>query len=841
MVNAFACVNAKPVSDKHKRELDALYARARQARPDLDDAQLAEILGQTLTENAGIRKHQMLRQAVIQHDIYTRFNAEVANSPDMAQEYLLSLFGTATTRKLKDPPVSVESQQQFEYAVQASLANEFIFATYRARFGTQRAPRAQVADIAREVGGENTSNATAKMIAEGVLKMDDYRVTRLNELGVAATREPGWLPVVHNAMRVAQAGGRAATGGVAYKAWRDFIVPRLALSKMIDRETGLPFDEASLEPVLREVFDNITTEGAAGLVPGAQGRTTLAKRLQQERFFQWKNVDSWMEYDEQFGSGGNFEELLVGSMVKSSRDIARVARLGADPGGTVRFIEDLARKADAARGPLAAGGSAYQAQIRRMNDATSGAMATPENVAWAQGLASARNLFTSAALGSVSVAALFSDNSFAMMARHMNGLSAVRQMPQFLENLFAQAGGRKSDRARLAARLGLALDMYSSGAYSAQRFLGEIDGARLSHTVTEVVMKTSGLTQFTQASKWAWGFENLMTLGEAATKGWESLHPRYREVLGFYGVDEASFKRVMSNPQAIATERGVPYLDLPTIGREIDSDFAARMYQMIQTEGLHATPNANARTLAFTSARGRPGSLEGEIIRSGTQWLQFPLSVWQGQIMARFNDPFRSGLPKAAQFATYALTTTLSGIMVSWAYDIAAGRDPAPLVMSDGSPNVRLLMRAIQLGGGFGILGDALVKDSDAYGGSFVGNFTGPIGQAVDNVWSLTAGSAQKALRGEDVNAGGSAVRLLKSLTPGASLFYTRAAVERLVFDQLEMMVDADAKRKSIRRQRQMVREQEQRYFLPRYPDVGREGVAGAVTPERAPDFNIVR
>jgi hypothetical protein len=123
--------------------------------------------------------------------------------------------------------------------------------------------------------------------------------------------------------------------------------------------------------------------------------------------------------------------------------------------------------------------------------------------------------------------------------------------------------------------------------------------------------------------------------------------------------------------------------------------------------------------------------------------------------------------------------------------DVIFGRDPRTLNVAteDGRKN---WLAALVTGGGLGIYGDFLIN---TYGGSrgytLAETVAGPL---VGDIGTVANVVQQTVAQGTDPDAdlasklrptGAATVNTLKSYVPGASLWYTRAAMDRLIFNQL--------------------------------------------------------
>lgn len=120
------------------------------------------------------------------------------------------------------------------------------------------------------------------------------------------------------------------------------------------------------------------------------------------------------------------------------------------------------------------------------------------------------------------------------------------------------------------------------------------------------------------------------------------------------------------------------------------------------------------------------------------------------------------------------------GALVLQLKDVTKGKKPRDM-------DTRAFWSAAFLqGGGAGIFGDFIFSDQSRFGRSIVETAVGPIGSLVGDVYDLTLGNVHQAARGDSTDAGAEVVRFVTANTPRASLWYTRTALDHLVFHQLQ-------------------------------------------------------
>ncbi|WP_152428966.1 hypothetical protein [Methylomonas sp. MK1] len=89
---------------------------------------------------------------------------------------------------------------------------------------------------------------------------------------------------------------------------------------------------------------------------------------------------------------------------------------------------------------------------------------------------------------------------------------------------------------------------------------------------------------------------------------------------------------------------------------------------------------------------------------------------------------------------------------------------------------------------------------------------------------NLTQGNMIQAIQGDDTHAGAEALRMIKGLTPGSSLWYAKGALDHLIFQQVQEMVSPGYLR---RMEQRAQREFKQRYWWK----------PGTDFPQRKPDL----
>ena len=103
-------------------------------------------------------------------------------------------------------------------------------------------------------------------------------------------------------------------------------------------------------------------------------------------------------------------------------------------------------------------------------------------------------------------------------------------------------------------------------------------------------------------------------------------------------------------------------------------------------------------------------------------------------------------------------------------------------------------------GGGLSILGDVFAAGADPSGRDFADFLTGPMGGDLKSIFGLTAGNMMQWYEGKDTNAANEAFKLVKNKIPAQNLWYTKAAINRMFFDELQDVVAPGYREKLLRK-----------------------------------------
>ena len=130
-------------------------------------------------------------------------------------------------------------------------------------------------------------------------------------------------------------------------------------------------------------------------------------------------------------------------------------------------------------------------------------------------------------------------------------------------------------------------------------------------------------------------------------------------------------------------------------------------------------------------------------------------------------------------------------------------------------------------GGGLSIVGDFMFGNVNRYGGGLATTFLGPSVGSLDMFRNLTVGNSIKAAGDEPTNFNRDLINFIVRNLPGQNMWFSRAAFDRIVVDQLKIAADPRSYREFRRKERRLYKNTGQRLWWR----------SGNMSPDRFPDF----
>lgn len=813
------------LSDKKAREF---VDQIKKATTERGPREAARSVLDAVRHRAALRKRQQFLQINRQTAIQQALEAV---GPDKVEKRAMAFLHFDETGEFGGNNVYIQAETVTNQTF-AEMA-EF-FDRFRSRFaGLQRAgkDKASMRNVVRATFGQKTADESANQVGEVISRALDNLRQRANLAGADIDNFQDFgLPQTHD---------RAALARVSEREWIDYIMPRLNRKRMLNFDTRQPMTDEELRNFLSASYTNIVTDGLADVRPGQafKVKRSIANRLSASRRLHFLGPDEWLEYQGTFGAPDIFTH-ITNHVRGMATDIAAMEVLGPNPDATVDFMKQVVGSVKGRAAVRETGREAvgriegllgFDARFERLYAVVTKSYLTPENEFWANLLGGVRNVLTSTFLGSSFLSAI-TDVGFSSVTAAYNGLSSTRLIRRQLKT-FSTASA--SDR-RAALRAGLTVDSWVSSAGPLQRFVGESIGPEWTERFADFVLRASFLSPWTDAGRIAFGNELLFNFTDQVGRRFSKLDDLSKRTLQRHGITAADWEVIRKTPLAEDPDTGLRMLRPQDIisadllgesERRRTLSLASRFHGMVLTESKFAIPETTGKARALLTGGAAPGSVVGEVARNTALFKSFPATVVMTHLMGR--GFFNTELGNTGKFKYLAhmivATTALGGLAIQLK-DISRGRDPRNMRSAE------FLGAALLQGGGIGILGDFLFADVNRFGGGLATTIAGPVVGLGQDLLRLTIGNIlELGSEGEAKSFGPELIRFLRAMTPGQNLWYTRLAMERLVWDEMLKATDPQYSQR-FRRIRRKARKEFGADFFSR-PGQG-------VIPQRAPDLS---
>ncbi|MGE9778980.1 hypothetical protein [Acinetobacter baumannii] len=670
-----------------------------------------------------------------------------------------------------------------------------------------------VQKIVRERFGENTGDALAKKISDKMGDVFETMRDRFNRNGGDIGKLDNWgLPQTHNLEKIAKAGKEAWVNKAE----------SLIDTRQYVHENGDYYSQQEIRSLLEYTYDTLSSDGANKIEVGRQatggGTSKVTNRHGESRVLHFKDAESWLEYQSEFG-GMQFVDLVEAHINGLSKDIAMVENLGSNPKTALKILMDAAAKKDWEKGIDENKTKSSRKRIETMFDEFSGGNSPQSQVLANLGVAyRSMNIFS--LLGGTTIASTTDQATIAKTA-HVHGLSYRKAFGELIRQLNP---ANKADR-EFAHSLGLATEeMLGSIARWSDDGLTSTYGkseklARISSGVATQVMRVSFLNALTAASKV--GFTKLLMekYGRLSrSKAWNDLDAQDRELLSNTGLDERAWQ-VFQLAEPVVDSEGnqlmsarsiyeIPDEKLTSFGdpKQVKDQVASQLQAHLLDEQGMAVIEAGLREKTLINVGAR-GTITGEIFRGIVQFKSFSVAFLMrhgSRTMAQ------EGLKGKAAYAIplFVMTTLLGGLVVQLK-ELLNGNDPQTMWDSDDPKKASsFFVRSAVQGGGLSFLGDILVAGTDTSGRDAHSFVAGPLGSDFESLLSLTVGNITQYNEGKDTNFGNEAFKFVKGKIPAQNLWYTKAAINRMVFDEMQDTIAPGYREKALRKaERQQDRE----------------------------------
>lgn len=641
-------------------------------------------------------------------------------------------------------------------------------------------------DVVRELHDQATGNATAKAFAAAI--GDSFERLRLafnRQGGSIGHRADFGMPHRYDPLKVRD---------TDFEVFRSDFLAELAPEKMIDPLSGGAFTPERLEEFLFATYTNIATNGLSEMGgSGGLASRMLANSRTDPRYFVFKDGDAWLRIAGKYGDGNPFEAIMS-HVHGMARDIAFMERFGPNPAASWKRGLDRADRISATSavgktGALKGTGPAkYHAeQMWRFMNGDLSVPVLPEGdglgAAVGRGaintLHGTRDVLTSALLGSAQLTSI-ADINTNIFARKMNALPAWNVLGGYLQQLNPLDGGHRA----MAVYLGAGVKDATRSMAGLARWYGESHGPRWTQILADDVLRVTGMNKFFEAGRNSFIKDYYRQMGRERGLGYDQLPDWRQAAFERHGIAPEDWDVIRSAEPA--RFHGADHVDWHAIAKA-DPKIADRLVDAVLREARSAVIESDAEAQALTRF-GRPGTVAGEISANIFQFKSFPLTLVMDQARRVAEINARHGRAAAARYAvSFVAGMTMLGMVSMQLKEIAKGKDMRPI-----TPEA--WFDAFVQGGGAGVFGDLVGSFKNDRVSGFAEWLAGPIatfgGDAAKVVKAGFQTDKETGERGRKL--GYQASRLARRYTPGTTIWYLRAALDRMLWDELQERIDPD-------------------------------------------------
>jgi hypothetical protein len=651
----------------------------------------------------------------------------------------------------------------------------------------QAKDKAGLVNVVDELHGKATGNEMAATFAKAVGDTFERLRLRFNRAGGdIAKREDFGLPHRWDALKVRRAG---------FDQFKADVLGELAPEKMVDPLSGGQFTPERLDEFLHAAFKNISTNGLSE-ISGAGGVSSrmLANRRTDPRFMTFKDGAAWLRVAAKYGEGNPFEAIMA-HVNGMARDIAFMEAMGPNPAASWQRGMDRANRvaanSDTKMTGAISGTSPAQYHADKMWRYMNGDLSIPvlpEGDGLVAGLKrgaigalhGTRDVLTSALLGSAQLTSIVDVNTNAF-ARKFNALPAANVLMGYLKQLNPLDASHREHAVYLAAG---ARDATRS-LQGLARWFGETQGPRWSQILADDVLRVTGMNKFFEAGRNAFVSDYYAQMGRERGLSYDQLPEGRRWAFERHGITPEEWDVIRSADPA--KFKGVDYVDWHAVAAK-DEAVADKMVDAVLREARSAVLETDAASQSVVRA-DRPGTLWGELAQNTVQFKSFPLALVMDQARRVAEISERKGKVAAGTYlASFIVGMTLLGAVSMQLKEIVKGKD----MRDPTSPD--FWFDAFVQGGGAGVIGDlvgSVSKDRVSGPAEYIG---GPMVSLVSDAAGVVRSGVKKdeATGERGVDFGNQATRFLRRYTPGTTIWYLRAAIDRLLWDELQERVDPD-------------------------------------------------
>ena len=657
-------------------------------------------------------------------------------------------------------------------------------------FGLLEDPRS-AADFVRAAFGEEASTKAKKAYA-AFAKVNDALFGRAKNAGLVSGKLERYLPQNHDWYKMSKSG---------VDKWINDIKPLLDKSRFMN-EDGAQMRDLEIDELLTRAYQNIITDSNPDSAFDIQGRIKAKHKggryENQHRVLHFKNADAWIQYHSMYGRG-SLTDVLMSHIRRMSHDVGLLEQFGPNPEATFEFAKSIAQtEANNVRLRDTSLTTEFKYSDRvgllfadiddvwRNLTGEANSIGSPSRMSHyaADFMQGWRNLEVAGKLGKAFITS-FSDIPTYFVASGFHNIAWSDRIA-----MLPRAFG--SDWAEYATRLGIISDTITG---DFNRWSGDNLGNNWTAKVADATLRASFLTAWTDGIRRAFSLNLMAALGKLTQKSWDELNPMDRERLKAGGITSEDWNVIRQ--AGTDKYKDIEFYNVQAL-KELDPRVASKLLGYTVKENEMASLGPSVITRAETNRGLAKGTWGGEISRSLFLFKSFPIAFMEKQF-ERFTFLRKHGT--TADCLAYAawtiFGTTVMGAVSLQISNLLNGKDARDMETPE------FWMNAMAKGGGLGFVGDFLynqLSEDPSYGPWGAVQLAGPVAGSLLEATDLMTTALNKPLYDKDTKVGARAVKLVRSHTPFVNLWYTSAAIDRAVMNQVNESLSPGYTKKMQRR-----------------------------------------
>lgn len=813
------------ITDRQKSELLAEYEKLRMTySKTMGDANAGEAAAANFVQVKTAQLAQKTKNAkrdvlawkqIIQPKIkkIAKANDAERESASKGTKWLFGKSGTArAVRRILEE--TIIRQQSIEGRSHRALAD--IIEKYRARLGGLKQDTEGFVPVVEAAMGKRGNDNEANAAGDAIRQVFDALHRMYQQAGGVIGKLDNYFPQAHNPFLVRGKGDK----GEAFQRWRTVMLDNLDMSRMIDDRTGLPFTDADLLVRMQDDFEGIISNGLDEVARRAEaGKQTFGKgggvamRHSSSRFYHFKDADSFLAYNREFGFGdeGLFN-VMMGHISTMARDIALMQELGPKPEAMMARM-NMMIEADGA-GPQAvrttqgmydvlAGRNGYNGKLPFWYDSV---------------LVPLQNWQRAALLQGTPISAM-TDSFYIAYTAKMNGLKATRVLGEYMKQLNPASSEDRRIARRIAVISGAANGISISKAMRADDY----GSKRLTGWLAQFTNSATGLGAMTDGARASIPLGTMGFMAESKALGhtWTDMNPVMQEALRRWDMGPVEFAEIMQAKPHVEGE--ADFIRPEDVALSGFSNTARKYEMWIQDMMQDASNEPRLLTRAISTGavlgEARPGTVLRATASSLMMFKSFGVTVILNHTLPALQAAATArGLDRISRIAPLIIGTTIMGALSIQARQVIYGGEPRDM----DAP--KFWASASLQGGGFGILGDFFLGDYSRHNQSLESTLAGPLVGFASDALRVTKGNFDRTLDPDQESKFlADAWQFLRKEMPLTRLWYMRMVTERMLLDQAERMIDPNFDKRMRRLENKMRKQNGQEFWwapgdaLPRF------------------------